>query len=148
MIDMELAEVLFRQAIEWLGASYGSHVFYFERDIVYTLQAHLTERVSAEHLPVRVYNDYPMIAGPRRSLSADLAMVSPTDEVLVAAEFKYEPCHRRLDLLKTKLPLTVWAEIVHDTERAQQFVQERKTRVAYAICIDEGNYLAQRELSI
>jgi hypothetical protein len=96
----------------------------------------------------RVYNDYPMIAGSRRSLSADLALVSPTDEVLVAAEFKYELCHRLRDLLRTKLPVTVWADIVRDTERVRQFVHEGKTTVAYAICIDEGNYLAQRDLSI
>jgi hypothetical protein len=123
-------------------------VFYFERDIVYTLQSQLVMRVDKERLPFRVYNDYPIIPGPYRSLSADLALVATSKEVLLTAEFKYEPCHRRQDLLKTKLPLTVWTDIVHDTKRAQQFVQDGRTKVAYAVCIDEGNYLAKRDLSV
>jgi hypothetical protein len=137
-----------KEAIEWLGAKYGSKVFYFERDIVYTLQSHLVARVDAERFPIRVYNDYPIIPGQYRSLSADLALVSTTKDVLLAAEFKYEPCHRRPDLLKSKLPVTIWADIVKDTLRAYRFVEEGRARVAYAVCIDEGNYLAQRDLSI
>jgi hypothetical protein len=66
----------------------------------------------------------------------------------LAAEFKYELCHRRSDLLKTKLPVTIWTEIVHHTERAARFVQEGRANVAYAVCIDEGNYLVRRDLSI
>jgi hypothetical protein len=116
--------------------------------LVYTLQSHLVQRVESEHLPYRIYNDYPMIAGLRRSLSADLAIVSSSNEALVAAEFKYEPCHRRLDLLQNKLPVTVWAEIKKDTTRAVEFVKLNKTKVAYAVCVDEGNHLAKRDLSI
>jgi hypothetical protein len=67
------AEDLFRDAFAWLGADYGRRVFYVERDLVYTLQSHLVQRVESEHLPYRIYNDYPMIAGLRRSLSAELS---------------------------------------------------------------------------
>jgi hypothetical protein len=148
MIDSEGADALFRDAIDWLGAHYGSQVFYFERDIAYTLQSHLVARVAAERLPFRVYNDYPIIPGQYRSLSADLALVSTSKDVLLAAEFRYEPCHRRLDLLKTKLPVTIWADLVKDTKRVRQFVIEGRAKVAYAVCIDEGNYLAKRDLSI
>lgn len=45
-----------------------------------------------------------MIPGPRRHLSADLAIRSDEDDVLLAAEFKFEPAHRRLDLLSHKFP--------------------------------------------
>jgi hypothetical protein len=146
--EVEAAEVIFRGAVDWLGKHYGEHVFYVERDIIFTLQTHMVEQVRSDQLPLRVYNDFPMIAGLRRSLSADLALVAtPGDRVLLAAEFKYEPCHRRLDLLKNKLPVTVWSEIVHDTERAQQFIEPGRAKIAYAICIDEGNYLAKRDLS-
>jgi hypothetical protein len=110
------AEALFREALEWLGANYGSRVFYFERDIVYTLQSQLVIRVDQERLPFRVYNDYPIFPLQYRSLSADLALVAGSKEVLLTAEFKYEPCHRRQDLLKTKLPLTEWKAIMRDTE--------------------------------
>lgn len=142
------AEDLFRDTLAWLGADYGRQVFYVERDLAYTLQSHLVQRVESEHLPYRIYNDYPMIAGLRRSLSADLAIVSSSNEALVAAEFKYEPCHRRLDLLQNKLPVTVWAGIKKDTTRAVEFVNLNKTKVAYAVCVDEGNHLAKRDLSI
>jgi hypothetical protein len=46
--EVEAAEAIFRAAIDWLGDSYGSRVFYFERDVVYTLQTHLVERVRSE----------------------------------------------------------------------------------------------------
>jgi len=36
---------------------------------------------------------------------ADLALVSPDGPVVVAAEFKYEPSHRRADILRTKFPV-------------------------------------------
>ena len=148
MIDAEQADALFREAIDWLGADYGSRVFYLERDIVYTLQSRPVAGVDAERLPFRVYDDYPIIPGQYGGLSADLAVVSASQEVLLAAEFKYEPCHRRPDLLKPTLPVTIWADIVKDTLRAHRFVEEGRAKVAYAVCIDEGNYLAQRDLSI
>jgi hypothetical protein len=147
MIDSDRADVLLREAIDWLEANYGSQVFYVERDIVYTLQNHLVSRVDAERLPFRVYDDYPIIPGQYRHLSVDLALVSPTTDVLVAAEFKYEPCHQRLDLLKPNLPVTIWADVVNDTLRAHQYVDEGRATVAYAVCIDEGNYIAKRDLS-
>ena len=43
--EVEAAEAIFRGAIDWLGEDYGRRVFYVERDIVYTLQTHLVERV-------------------------------------------------------------------------------------------------------
>jgi hypothetical protein len=79
---------------------------------------------------------------------AELAIPRSSGEVLVAAEFKYEPCHRRLDLLQNKLPVTVWAEIEKDTKRAVEFVKLDKAKVAYAVCVDEGNHLVKRDLSI
>jgi hypothetical protein len=106
------------------------------------------QRVQSEHPAYRIYNDYPMIAVLRRSLSAGLAIVSSSNEVLLAAEFRYEPCHRRLDLLQNKLPVTVWTEIKKDTMRAVEFVSLNKTKVAYAVCLDEGSHLAKRDLSI
>jgi hypothetical protein len=142
------AESLFTDALDWLGRTYGDRVFFVERDIVYTVQSKLNELISSQAGKWRVYNDYPMLPGRRRSLSADLALLTPQGEVAVAAEFKYEPCHHRLDVLQNKLPVTVWAEIVKDTVRVQEFVNVGRTRVAYAVCIDEGRYLARRDLAI
>src|SRR4051812_6471581 len=107
---MEAADQIFRAALDWLGERYGRSVFYVERDVVYTVQTQLNRVIAQEpDLRLRAYNDFPMIPGARRHLSADLAIVTTGDKVLLAAEFKYEPCHRRLDVLKNKLPVTVWA---------------------------------------
>jgi hypothetical protein len=96
----------------------------------------------------RLFNDYPMIPGPRRSLSADLALLDARREVRLAVEFKYEPCHRRHDVLRDRLPVTAWADIVKDIDRVRRYVQENRTDVAYAVVIDEGNYLARRDLTV
>jgi hypothetical protein len=141
-------EELFLRALAWLGETYGERIFYVERDIVFTLQARLRQAVAELGDMARVYNDYPMLPGPRRSLSADLVVLAPDGHVAVAAEFKYEPCHNRLDVLKNKLPVTVWTDIVKDTARCAEFVAAAKADVAYAVCIDEGGYLARRDLSV
>jgi hypothetical protein len=60
----------------------------------------------------------------------------------------YEPCHRRHDLLKAKLPVTSWSEIVNDTTRIRQYVDEGLTRCGYAVVIDEGGYPARRDLAV
>jgi hypothetical protein len=43
--------------------------------------------------------------------------------------------------------VTIWADVVNDTLRAHQYVDEGRATVAYAVCIDEGNYIAKRDLS-
>lgn len=143
-----VADRLVKEALGALGETYGEQVFYVERDIVWTVQRRLTSLVSGSGRPWRVYNDYPMIRGPRRATSADLVITDATSRVLAAVEFKYEPCHRRVDLLKAKLPVTSWSEIVHDTDRVRDFVGRGITPVAFAVVIDEGAYLARRDLSV
>jgi hypothetical protein len=146
--QVEVAESLFQAGLEWLADTYSERVFYVERDVVYVMQTKLVDMVLQVETPWLVYNDYPMIAGPRRSLSADLAIVNSMGDVLVAAEFKYEPCHRRHDVLRNKLPVVAWADVLKDTVRTQRFVGDGKAAVAYAICVDEGGYLAGRDLSV
>ena len=139
------AERLFLDALAWLGDLYGERVYYVERDIVYTVQSRLNELIESGHGAWTVYNDYPMLPGPRRSRSADLALLEASGQVVLAVEFKYEPCHRRHDVLKNRLPVTEWKDIVKDTDRVRQFVDEGKAPIAYAVVIDEGgDYLAQR----
>lgn len=144
----DLADSLFQEALMWLGDTYRKRAFYVERDIVYTVQTKLNELLIETGMPWMLYNDYPMIPGPRRSLSADLAILDPAGAVAVAIEFKYEPCHRRHDVLQNKLPVISWAEVVKDTVRVQEFVNTQKATIAYAVCIDEGGYLARRDLTI
>lgn len=146
--DLPVAEQLFVRVLRELGEAYGDHVFYVERDLVYAVQRQLQELIDAESGPWRLYNDYPMLPGPRRSFSADLALVDSAGEVVVAAEFKYEPCHSRPDVLRNKLPVTVWSDIVKDTARTREFVDRGKAEVGYAVVIDEGGHLAKRDLAV
>ena len=139
----ETAERVFLDALSWLGNRYGEQVFYVERDVVYAVQTRLNQLVAARDTSLRVYNDYPVLRGARRGLSADLVLLGPSQEIAVAAEFKYEPCHRRHDVLKNKLPVTVWADIVKDTTRVREFVDNGNVHVGYAVVIDEGGYLAR-----
>jgi hypothetical protein len=92
-----------------------------ERDLVWILQLRLLQLIAEEEEDtIAVYNDYPMIGRTR----ADLALVDTDGQVLVAAEFKYEPSHRRTDIPRTKLPVVFWdeQEVGKDVERAREFV--------------------------
>lgn len=145
---MERASTLILEATRWLENCYERYTFFVERDIVWTIQGYLVDCIDARRLPYRVFNDYPMIPGSRRSLSADLAIVSvATGDVLAAAEFKYEPSHSRSDILKTKFPVVFWGKdgVQKDIKRIQQFVAEGRTEFACAIFIDEGGAFRHRE---
>lgn len=95
--DTYLAAALFEDAVAWLQRHYDKFEFWTERDIVWTVQIHLRQIIADRSLPWMVRNDYPMLPRPRRSLSADLVIRDAVGEVLVAAEFKYEPSHDRIE---------------------------------------------------
>ena len=141
------AAVVFESAIEWLRDNYSSFGFVAERDIVWTLQKHLKEALRENGLSHEVFNDYPMLPGKRRALSTDLVVRDSSGVVEVAAEFKYEPSHRRPDILPNKLPVVFWGAegVAKDVLRAREYVERGKARVAYAIFIDEGGYFRHRE---
>jgi hypothetical protein len=141
---MDEAEALCDEVLTWLAASYRSWLFYCERDVVWTVQQQFITTIGARHLPYHVSNDYPMLPGNRRSLSADLALVGTTG-VVAAIEFKYEPSHRRDDILPGKFPVVAWPDVVRDTERLPQFFAAHPSLyVAYAIFIDEGGSFCHR----
>lgn len=96
---------MFEQTIAWLRDTYDERPFYVERDVVYAVQLRLWEMVRGHGLDWEVFNDYPMVPGPRRAFSADIAVRDSSGSVLVAAEFKYEPDHSPPDLLAHKFPV-------------------------------------------
>jgi len=77
---MEASE-LFENAIAWLKDNYGQFQFFVERDIVWTLQQYLVSQIKEYGLPFRIFNDYPILPGNRRSLCADLAILN-TDSLV------------------------------------------------------------------
>lgn len=143
-----LSSALFEDSIAWLQQHYGDLEFWVERDIVWTLQTHLRQMVVNHGLSWTVFNDYPMLPGSRRSLSVDLAIRDADGEVLVAAEFKYEPSHDRVEFraLPGKLPVVFWGieGVAKDVVRIREFVEAGKARTAYAVFIDEGRYFRNR----
>jgi hypothetical protein len=149
---MDAAE-LFEEAITWLRHHYTDVAFYTERDIVWTLQTYLARQIAGRQLPYRVFNDYPMLAGPRRAFSADLVLLDQAGRAHLAAEFKYEPAHIRTsqrggDIWRTKFGPTdgFWGMdgVAKDVQRVHDFVTQAKATVAYAIFIDEGSYFRHR----
>jgi hypothetical protein len=143
---MSEAERIADRAIEWLRDHYDDHRFFVERDLVWTVQLCLRELLRESNSELRVFNDFPMIPTPRRSLSADLALVSPDDEVQLALEFKFEPSHRRTDILGSKFPVVFWGTegVAKDVERARLFVSRGRAVAARSYFIDEGGYFAHR----
>ena len=140
------AEVLFFRALDWLRDHYAEFVFYVERDIVWTIQKKLNELIATEHLPFRVFNDYPMLSGAPPQRRADLAILKDDDQVLLAVEFKYEPSHARNDIPKTKLPVVFWGMdgVAKDIDRIGKFVTECTAEIALSIFIDEGGAFRHR----
>jgi hypothetical protein len=139
-------EQCFNETLAWLESHYWDQPFYVERDIVWTIQLKLARRIKEAGAHYRVFNDYPMIPGPRRSLSADIAVVDNSGIVELAVEFKFEPSHRRTDISPGKFPVVFWGidGVAKDILRIREFVELRKAKVAIALFIDEGGYFARR----
>lgn len=74
----------------------------------------------------------------------DLAILDEDNLITLALEFKYEPSHRREDILRTKFPVVFWDEVKKDIERIHYFVESGKVQAAYSILIDEGGYFRKR----
>ena len=143
---------LFKESLKWFKDNYGC--YFTERDIVLTVQQSLNRTIEERRLPYKVFNDYPMIPGPRRSLCADLVIMNKDEDendkntrVEIAVEFKYEPDHHRIDLLKSKFKPTVifWKEGVgKDIMRVNDFVNRGKSKEGCFILVDEGKYFYDR----
>jgi len=142
------ATELFESAMAWLRENYASLRFFVERDIVWTVQTHITKLIEEQSLPYRVFNEYPILPGKRRSLCTDLAILNCHDPVEVAVEFKYEPSHKRsgIDIWPTKFPIVFWGDdgVGKDVKRIQEFVAKGKASVAYSVFIDEGGHFCHR----
>lgn len=136
---------LLGDALDWLRSTYPGHGVFVERDLVWTLQKWLLRAAAVRHLPVRVFNDYGVEPGPRRSLSADLALLSLDSPVpLVAAEFKFEPSRLRTDIDRRKLPVVGWEGVVEDVARIQRWVDDGRIGAGTAIFVDEGGFVHRR----
>ncbi len=151
------ARIIFEEAIDWLKGNYGKFNFHKERDIVWTIQKRIIEIIEVNNLPFKVYDEYPIKPGTRRSITVDLAILRKDfiprqgKVIEVAAEFKYEPDHNREDMLtyfydaqgkkKTKFPLVFWKEGVgKDIDNTNEYYTLNLAKSSYSCFIDEGGH--------
>lgn len=139
---------LFEETMAWLEDHYDEYEFWVERDIVWTVQSRLRQTIRDRSLPYEIFNDYPILPGARRARSADLVIRDSDKTVLVAAEFKYEPSHRRTEFLAQpgKLPVVFWGDdgVARDISRIREFVEQGGVRSAFAAFIDEARHFRHR----
>lgn len=133
------AEEILSCTLSWLRQNYFNFQFYAERDIVWTIQQQFVQLVRDRRLNLKVFTDYPIMFNDKRA-RVDLALIDDNNSIVLALEFKYEPSHRRKDILPTKFPVVFWAEVKKDIERIHHFVDVGKAQAAYSILIDEGGY--------
>lgn len=144
---MNSAEI-FNGSLRWLQDTYTEHRFYTERDIVWTIQKHISEGIERAGLPNRVFNDHTIFKGAR----TDLAILDKENSVELAAEFKYEPSHARRadrggDIWPSKFDVVFWTgdgSVQKDVARAQEYVKRRLAREALSIFVDEGGHFRHR----
>ena len=101
---------ILKSSLRWLQDTYGEYRFYTQRDVVWTLQKHISEQIGREALPYRVFNDHTIFRGTR----TDLAILDREDSVELAAEFKSEPSHSRRadrggDVWPSKVDVVFWS---------------------------------------
>ncbi len=139
---------VFKSSLRWLQDSYTDYTFFTERDIVWTMQRHISEEISQAGVPYRVFNDQTMSKGNR----TDLAILDERDFVEVAVEFKYEPSHTRRadrggDIWPSKFDVVFWTgdgSVQKDIDRAQEYVKRRLAKEAFSIFVDEGGHFRHR----
>lgn len=150
---------VFEDCLERIKINYKEYHFYCERDFVWTLQRLIDEYIRKNNLPFKVYNDYPIEPGKRRSKSVDLAIVSNEldyKELLngqamaeLAVEFKFQPSKMRKDeVCIHKFPAVFWPGIVEDVNRVKRFVKDKRTKKSIAIFVDELSYYKRPKYAI
>lgn len=142
----EHADRVLLSALDWLQENYRTFTFFAERDIVWTLQLKVRGLLKKAGLGIQVFNDYGVLPGNRRSLSADLAFIDGQGSVAVAAEFKYEPAHSRADIPSSKFPVVFWGNdgVGKDVSRVREFVEKGAATIAHSFFIDEGGAFRHR----
>ncbi len=140
----------FKSSLRWLEHSYTDYTFYTERDVVWTVQKHISEEIGKAGLRCRVFNDHTIFKGTR----ADLVILGEGDFVEIAVEFKYEPSHARRadrggDIWPSKLDPSVvfWTgegSVQKDVDRVQEYVKRLLAKEAFSIFIDEGGRFRSR----
>ena len=146
---------IFEEIIEKIRNEYLSYNFFTERDFEWTVQKYFGEFINKNNLPYEIFNNHPIAKGK----IVDLAVVNKGTSYRAISqrgavaefiiEFKFEPSMRRSDFCDGKLEQAVcfWSEISKDIERINHFVEEKKTKSAVAVLVDEFGRFRNKEIS-
>ena len=155
------SEEIFDKIINEFTETYTPNYFYTERDIVWTIQKRLIEKIKERELQdkYRIFNEYPLLKvvkgekGKGRSKSTDLVIKNKKENrIEIAIEFKYEPDHKRKDMPPDKLKQQVvfWKDVMKDLDKIKYLMEElnlkqgeKPPKIVYFIFIDEGKYRAE-----
>lgn len=131
---------LLLESIEWLKAHYLEYTFYLERDIVWTMQNRLVQVIEEKTLPLRVFNDFKLKLSESDTALVDLVIRNEEGSAEVGVEFKFEPCHKRTDIPKSKFPVVFWdmEGVQKDVIRIQKLVSAGEVKSAFSVFVDEG----------
>ena len=141
--DIDVAHdvsALFEHVMDWLRQNYFSMAFVLERDLVWTVFNRLMSEIRERGLAYRVMNEFTISAGKR----TDIVVLDGDGTIVLAAEFKYEPSHRRSGFLPSKWPVVIWTDVGKDVQRIHDYTQKGLAQVGYAALVDEGGYFRHR----
>ena len=133
------ARQLFLDVLDWLRDTYTSHSFFLQRDVAWTVQKRLLDRIGRWAPGYRVIHNRKVPKGTGRQF--DLAVLDPSNTVVLALKFKFEPAEK---LEPGKSPVVEWASVVSDIEAAQHAADDHHAKCAYSLFIDEGGYYKDR----
>jgi len=149
----EQAVELFERSLDRLRDKYSELVLRNESDLVTALWLFLRREVAALDPALRV--DYERtIKCSLGTLKCDIVILSPAYKNLVGAEFKFEPCRKRIDIEDPSIRFSRAKKIGHlnhvlhgtkvnkfrsDFMKLERCVGEKKIDVGYAVFIDEGS---------
>lgn len=145
---------LFYEVLEEIRDHYPTYRFIVERDLVWTIQKKLQEKISTAGLDYIVFSDYPIKKGSKRSLAIDIAIVRKDVSIIdvlegitpieLGVEFKFEPSKKREEILSHKGDVVDWNKVLKDINRIEEFISENKAKACISIFIDEyGRYFKE-----
>lgn len=139
---MNLNEIFTKLIENEVLKKYHTFLFFTERDIVWTIQKLLINHCDLKNI-YSIYNDYGILPSnninAKRKLSSDLVIVNnETKKVELVIEFKYEPSHKRTDIMKNKFPVINFNGVLKDIKKIETIKQKFLSNSVISILFDEN----------
>ena len=119
--------------LTWLRTTYSSHGFFLKRDVAWTIQKRLLDRICLWGPPYRVVHNYKVPKSTGRQF--DLVLLDADGTVVLALKFQFEPAEK---LAPGKSPVVEWTTVVNDIGFVQALVKKKHAQSACSLFIDES----------